>query len=561
MDRGIAHQARHHVLPYAPSLLHFGPMPKRRAAGQSRSGPGHLSADAQALQQHEAALLAAIVSSSDDAIVSKTLDGIITSWNPAAERMFGWPAAEAIGEPITIIIPEDRLDEEATVLACLRRGETIDHYESVRRRKDGVLIPVSLTVSPIRDPRGAVIGASKIARDITERKRVEDDRARALAREQAARTEAERASQVKDEFLATLSHELRTPLTAIMGWVRMLRQGTLDEGAADRALEIVDRNTQALTRLVEDILDISSITMGRFRLESVPVDLAAVVRAAIDSVRHAATAKHIRLDISVEATIRPVLGDAGRLQQVVWNLVANAVKFTPDKGHIEVTLASVGSYAELRVRDNGQGITPEFAPRLFERFTQYDATPTRQHGGLGMGLAIVRHLVELHGGTVGAESPGPGRGATFIVRLPQVLADAGSPGGRSDPAPPVLGGIRVLTVEDEPDTRELIAAVLRQAGADVVVAASVDEALGALATSRPDIVLCDIAMPGRDGYDLVREAKRRPGPLAKVPFVALTAHVQEHERRRSLAEGFSVHVPKPVDPAQLVEVVRRVGRR
>jgi CheY-like chemotaxis protein len=301
--------------------------------------------------------------------------------------------------------------------------------------------------------------------------------------------------------------------------------------------------------------------MGRFRLESVPVDLATVVRAAVDSVRHAATAKNIHLDISVDGATRPVLGDAGRLQQVVWNLLANAVKFTPDSGHIEVTLASVGSYAELRVRDNGQGIAPEFAPRLFERFTQHDASTTRQHGGLGMGLAIVRHLVELHGGTVRAESPGPGRGATFIVGLPQVLARAVDSDGRPDPAPLVLGGIRVLAVDDEADTRELIATVLRQAGADVLVAASVDEALRALATARPDIVLCDIAMPGRDGYDLLREAKRRPGLLGNTPFVALTAHVQDHERRRSLAEGFSVHVSKPVDPALLVEVVRSVGRR
>jgi PAS domain S-box-containing protein len=514
------------------------------------------------LPQQEAALrLAAIVNSSDDAIVSKTLEGIVTSWNPAAERMFGWSAGEAVGRSITLIIPPDRLDEETAVLASLRRGESIDHYETLRMRKDGVIIPISLTVSPIRDPSGTIIGASKIARDITERRRVEDERLRALAQEQAARAEAERANRVKDEFLATLSHELRTPLTSIMGWVRMLRQRSLDEEATERALEIVDRNAQALTRLVEDILDISSITMGRFRLESVPVDLAAVVRAAVDSVRHAATAKSIQLDITVSPMTHAVTGDAGRLQQVVWNLLANAVKFTPDNGHIEVTVAPVGSYAEVRVRDNGQGIAPEFAPRLFDRFSQHDASTTRQHGGLGMGLAIVRHLVELHGGTVRAESAGPGQGATFIVRLPQVLARAVKSDGRPEASSPVLRGIRVLAVDDEADTLELIATVLRQAGADVSVAASVDEALGALATTRPDVVLCDIAMPGRDGYDLLREAKRRPGPLAHTAFVALTAHVQEPERRRSLAAGFSVHVPKPVDPTALVEVVRTASRR
>ena len=538
-------------------------MAKRRLIGYSRSGAGPVPADAAlTLQQHEAALrLAAIVNSSDDAIVSKTLDGIIVSWNPAAERMFGWTAGEVVGKSITIIVPEDRLDEERNVLELLRRGQSIDHYETVRVRKNGVQIPISLTVSPIRDLSGTIVGASKIARDISDRRRVEEERGRLLAQEQAARAVAERASRVKDEFLATLSHELRTPLTSIMGWVRMLRQHTLDNGAAERALEIVDRNTQALTRLVEDILDISSITMGRFRLENVPVDLAAVVRAAVDAVRHAATAKNIRLDVTMDGTVRPVAGDAGRLQQVIWNLLSNAVKFTPDGGHVDVILAPSGSYAELRVVDDGPGISPEFAPRLFDRFTQHDASTTRQHGGLGMGLAIVRHLVELHGGTVRAESPGLGRGATFIVRLPQVLGRAASAEGRPEPPPAVLDGIRVLAVEDEADTRELVATILRQAGADVAVAASMEEALRALATAPADVVLCDIAMPGRDGYELLREVKRRRGHAARTPFVALTAHVQESDRQRSVAEGFSVHVGKPIDPAELVEVVRTVSRR
>ena len=536
-------------------------MAKRRPVRRSRSEAP--SIDALALQQHEAALrLAAIVNSSDDAIVSKTLEGIIVSWNPAAERMFGWAAGEVIGKSITIIIPPDRLDEEQNVLAQLRRGQMIDHYETIRVRKDGTAIPISLTVSPIRDLSGTIVGASKIARDISDRRRIEDERARLLAQEQAARQDAERASRVKDEFLATLSHELRTPLTSIMGWIRMLRQRTLDGDAASRALEIVDRNAQALNRLVEDILDISSITMGRFRLESAPVDLPTVARAAVDAVRHAANAKNIRLDVSVDPRVRPVAGDAGRLQQVVWNLLSNAVKFTPDGGHVELGLAPSGSYAEIRVRDDGQGITADFAPRLFDRFSQHDASSTRRHGGLGMGLAIVRHLVELHGGTVRAESPGLGLGATFIVRLPQVLARATEGDGKLEVnALPVLGGLRVLAVEDEPDTRELIATVLRQAGADVAVAASVDEALGALTVSPPDVVLCDIAMPGRDGYDLLREARRRAGPLARTPFVALTAHVQESERRRSLAEGFDVHVGKPVDPLELVQVVRNISGR
>ena len=537
-------------------------MAKRRPAGQSRSIAGPLPAEELASEQYEAALrLAAIVNSSDDAIVSKTLDGIIRSWNPAAERMFGWTAGEVIGKSITIIIPDDRLDEETTVLERLRQGQSIDHYETIRVRKDGVQIPISLTVSPIHDMSGRIIGASKIARDISERRRAEERLAHSLALEQAARAEAERASRVKDEFLATLSHELRTPLTSIMGWVRMLRQHNLDDGATERALEIVDRNAQSLTRLVEDILDISSITMGRFRLESVPVDLASVVRAAVDSVRHAAMAKNIRLEVAIDAMTRPVAGDAGRLQQVVWNLLSNAVKFTPDGGLIEVSLVPSGSYAELQVRDNGHGITPEFLPRLFDRFSQHDASTTRKHGGLGMGLAIVRHLVELHGGTVRAESPGPGLGATFVIRLPQILGLLASTERHPEATTQVLDGIRILAVEDEADTRELIVTILRQAGADVALAGSVDEALQALDTSPPDVVLCDIAMPDRDGFELLREAKRRPGAVARTPFVALTARVEEQERRRSLAAGFSVHVPKPVDPAALVEVLRTVSKR
>jgi CheY-like chemotaxis protein len=256
-----------------------------------------------------------------------------------------------------------------------------------------------------------------------------------------------------------------------------------------------------------------------------------------------------------------VAGDTGRLQQVVWNLLSNAVKFTPQGGRVEVTLAPSGSYAEIRVRDDGEGIAPEFLSRVFDRFTQHDASTTRRHGGLGMGLAIVRHLVELHGGTVRAESPGRGHGATFIVRLPQVLGRPAVADGQPDPRPGALANTRVLVVEDEADTRDLIATILGSAGADVAVAASVAEALDALAATPADVVLCDISMPGRDGYELLREARSRPGPLSQIPFVAVTAHAQESERRRGLAEGFAVHVPKPVEPAELVEVVRAISRR
>ena len=505
--------------------------------------------------------LAAIVNSSDDAIVSKTLDGIITSWNPAAERMFGYQAAEVIGKSITIIIPPDRLDEEVETLRRLRIGESIDHYETIRMRKDGSLLAISLTVSPVRDLTGTIVGASKIARDITDRRRIEEERASFLAREQAARSNAERANRLKDEFLATLSHELRTPLTSIMGWVRMLRQSGLDEETRTRALDVVDRNAAALTRLVEDILDISRITMGRFRLETAPVELGVVVQAALDAVRHTAAAKRIDLSVALDPHVPHVVGDAGRLQQVFWNLLSNAVKFTPEDGHVGVTLRRVGAYAELTVKDDGRGIEPEFVPRLFDRFAQQDASTTRQHGGLGMGLAIVRHLVELHGGTVRAESPGPGQGATFTVRLPQALSSVAETPSGPRLSPSGLIGVHVLVVDDEEDTCELVEAILKQAGAVVRTAVSVDEALVALDEAPPDMVLCDIAMPGRDGFDLLYEARRRGGALTQLPFVALTAHAQEVERRRTLAEGFAVHIPKPVDPVELVEILRGIAHR
>ena len=543
-------------------LLHSGGMAKRRAPGRSRAPAPVPARPVQPLPQDEAALrLAAIINSSDDAIISKTLDGIITSWNPAAERMFGYLASEAIGRSITLIIPKDRLGEETEVIRRLRRGESIEHYETIRARKDGTPIHISLTVSPMRDLSGTIIGASKIARDISDRRRADEERALLLAREQDARAQAEHANRLKDEFLATLSHELRTPLTSITGWVRMLRQRALEGTSADHALEVIDRNARSLTRLVEDILDISSITMGRFRLDSVPVELRGVVQAAVDAVRHVAAAKNIALSVTLDPSVRPVAGDAGRLQQVVWNLLSNAVKFTPQGGHVEVILAPSGSDAEIVVRDDGEGIAPEFLSRVFERFTQHDASTTRHHGGLGMGLAIVRHLVELHGGTVRVESPGRGRGATFTVRLPQVLGRAALADGQPNARLGALANIRVLAVEDETDTRELIAIILKAAGAEVAVATSADEALEALAAAPPDIVLCDISMPGRDGYELLKEARSRPGPQSQIPFVAVTAHVQGGDRQRSIAAGFAAHMSKPVDPAELVEVVRSIAGR
>jgi PAS domain S-box-containing protein len=361
--------------------------------------------------QRDALRLASIVDSSDDAIASKDLDGVITSWNRAAERMFGYSADEIIGKSVRTLIPEDRHDEEDRVLAQIRAGHRVEHFETVRRRKDGSLFAVSLTVSPILRPDGTVIGASKIARDISEKKRAEQEREQLL---EIARN----ASRLKDEFLATLSHELRTPLNGIVGYVRLLQMGALAGEKREDAIEAVGRCVTSLTQIIGDVLDVSSIVSGRLRLEIAPVDLADVMRSAVEIVRPAIGAKEIRLEMALQPGLPPVAGDADRLRQVCWNLLSNAVKFTHRGGEIRVRIANGGSQAHITVSDNGAGIPLDFLPFVFDRFRQAETGPTRSIGGLGLGLAICRHLVELQGGRIFAESGGPGTGATFRIELP-----------------------------------------------------------------------------------------------------------------------------------------------
>ena len=362
--------------------------------------------------------LAAIVDSSDDAIVSKTLDGVITSWNRAAERMFGWTADEAIGRHITLIIPRERHSEEDLVLARLRRGERIEHFDTVRVTKHGRFLDVSLTVSPVRDARGVIVGASKIARDVTERRRLEAERDDLLARERAAREAAEAANRAKDEFLATISHELRTPLTSILGWARLIQSASLDPDGIARAARTIVQNASSQAQLIEDLLDLSRVVTGRLRLQFEACDLRAVVEAAIDTVRPVAEAKGLGLVVDVVPDGLSMIAAPDRLQQVVWNLLTNAVKFTPAGGVVEVVLRQASRAAEIVVRDNGEGISTAILPHVFEPFRQEDSSATRAHGGLGLGLSLVKHLVELHAGHVRAESPGKGEGATFTVTLP-----------------------------------------------------------------------------------------------------------------------------------------------
>jgi signal transduction histidine kinase/ActR/RegA family two-component response regulator len=403
------------------------------------------------------------------------------------------------------------------------------------------------------------------ARD-AERDAAERERARLLQSEQKARAEAEAANRAKDEFLAVLSHELRTPLNAVYGWARMLHDVTRDPATMRRGLEAIERNASAQVRLVEDLLDVSRIVTGQMRLDVRAVDLPAVINAALDSVRPAAQAKDIRLDSHQDPGVGPVAGDPDRLQQVVWNLAVNAVKFTPAGGRVRVVLRRAGNTAEIEVSDTGRGIGADMLPHVFDRFRQADSTTTRAHGGLGLGLALARHLVELHGGTVKAASPGPDQGATFTVTLPmgRGLAD-GVPGDEAVAAAPsvprspragALAGLRVLLLDDAPDSLELLSMMLGDAGATLRTCTSVRQALAAVAEFRPDVVLADIEMPGEDGYAFIRALRGRPPEAGgQTPAAAVTAYDRAEDRRRALAAGFDRHCPKPVDPAEIVAVV------
>ena len=511
------------------------------------------------------ARLAAIVNSADDAIVSKTLDGVITSWNRAAQAMFGWTAAEAVGQRITLIIPRERWPEQDEVLARVCKGESIDHFDTVRVRKSGERIDVSLTVSPVKDARGRIIGASKIARDVSDRKRAETERTKLLQTVQQAREEAEELNRSKDQFLAVLSHELRTPLNAIFGWARMLQSAAMDEATSRRAIDAILRNATAQVQLVEDLLDVSRIITGKMRLDVQWLDLKSVIESALDAVQPAASAKGLKIETVLDPNAGPVVGAADRLRQVVWNLLMNAIKFTPRDGRVQVHLRKLKSHVEIVVSDSGEGIQPEILPFIFDRFRQGDSTTTRPHGGLGLGLALVRHLVDLHGGRVRAASEGPGRGATFVVELP--VAILGPEAGTTLETSAAMGAlplqnVRVLLVDDDADGLDLTTVMLTNSGAQVKTAVSVAAALDILESWPADVLVSDIEMPGEDGYELLRRirAKERGG-RTRLPALALTAYGRPEDRRRTLAAGYNLHLAKPIDPSELVlAVANLVGR-
>ena len=833
------------------------------------NGPPRIPEDRETAVHDSAvklAMLAAIVESSDDAIISKDLNGIITTWNRGAETVFGYTAGEAVGQSITMLMPPERIDEEPSILDRIRRGDKVDHYETVRRHKDGTLIDISLTVSPIKDGEGKIIGASKIARDITTQKRIEsivleseekfytlaesvphlvwmaepdgtvfwfnsawyeytgttqdemhgwgwrraiesehlslvekrwresletgepfemefpirggngesrwfltrgnpaiaqsgeiirwfgtntdiheqrkidrrnrfilelDERVRpleqpeeialelatllgmhlgvdrcayaeveedenhfyipgdyrrdsdtisivgryamsqfgdevlrlmranepfvvddvstdlrisendresykltqiqavicmplhkkgqfvscmavhqrvprkwteeeidlvafvanrfwesierarlvtslheALAREQEARTVAERTNRVKDEFLATVSHELRTPLNTILGWASLLRSGRLSDEAMLKAYETLYNSSRVQAQLIDDLLDVSRIISGKLRLEVQTVDLAALIDSAVESVRPAAEAKAIWLQVIADPNAGPVSGDPGRLQQVLWNMLSNAVKYTPKHGRVYVKLEQVNSHIEVSVSDTGIGIDPSFLPRIFERFTQWEPAPHRGRAGLGLGLSIVQHLVEMHGGTVKAESQGVGQGATFTVALPRlpILPNARKNEVREHPgsssafvsldAAPDLKGLRVLVVDDEPDARNLIREVLGLCGAEVEQTGTAIEAHDLISFGEFNVLVSDIGMPEMDGYALIEKVRLLPAEKGGgIPAIALTAYARVEDRVRALKAGFQAHLPKPIEPVELAAVVASlIGR-
>ncbi|MCG3161146.1 MAG: Virulence sensor protein BvgS [Acidobacteria bacterium] len=531
-------------------------------------------------------LTSTITDNTQSCLIMADAEGRCTFANPATERVTGFKPEELIGEVLHYKIHHTHPDgapfpiDECPLDRALPLHEAVVGYEDTFIHKDGHFYQVRCAGRPIFKG-GKPVGTVIEAQDITEEKRM-------IESERQARQQAEAANRLKDEFLATVSHELRTPLNAILGWTVMLRSGRLKPDKAAEALETVERSARAQNRLIDDLLDVSRIVTGRMQLQIQPVVLAQVVKAAVASARLVAETKGVQLRIDGESeglgeresregeksAIRNpqsaiVLGDADRLQQVVWNLLSNAIKFTPKGGRVEVGIERVNSHVEIKVSDTGEGIAPEYLPHVFDSFSQADTSIQRRHGGLGLGLAIVRRLVELHGGEVKVESAGLGQGATFTVRLPLRIGDLGMRNEEETAIrnlrsatshsiaedAPRLDGVKALVVDDEADALTLLTEILAGRGAEVRVASNMAEALSMLDGWRPDVLVSDIGMPGGTGYDLIREVRRRDAAGARLPAVALTAYARTDDRVQALSAGFNMHVSKPVEPEELLTVI------
>jgi PAS domain S-box-containing protein len=531
----------------------------------------------ESLRQSEERFRLLVEGVRDYAIFMLDRTGHVATWNAGAERIEGYASSEIIGQHFSKFYPAERVQSgwpqhELEVATAEGRFEE----EGWRVRKDGSTFWANVVITALRDDNGELRGFAKLVRDLSERKRaeaLEEDAARReaiLEAERSARIAAQHAAELKDQFLATVSHELRTPLNAILGWTQVLRlAGKASADDIARGMDVIDRNARAQVQLIEELLDFSRIIGGRLRLDVQQVSLIDVITQAIESVEPAARAKSIRLEKILDPIHGAVSGDPGRLRQVIWNLLSNAVKFTPKDGKIQVLLQRVNSHIELIVSDTGIGIPPSFLPHVFERFSQQDSSTSRVYGGLGLGLAISKQLVELHGGSINVKSAGEGKGSTFIVKLPLTLLDTSKELNRVHPTTqseeenrllPTLAGVRVLVVDDEVDALELLRRVLERQGAKVTSASSAEDALSRLNEVKVDVIIADIGMPGVDGYQLMRRIRERE-PTNRTPAIALTAFGRAEDRKRAILAGFQSHVAKPFDMSELIIVVASLLRR
>ncbi len=501
----------------------------------------------EAARLESARFLASIVESSDDAIISKSLDGIIQSWNAAAERLFGYTSDEAVGRHISLIIPPDRIAEEDHIIATLKAGSPIDHFETERVRKDGQRVLVSLTVSPIRDDNGRVIGASKIARDISDRKLVEDNLRRLAA-------DLEKADRRKNEFLATLAHELRNPLAPLSNTLEILKRSANQDVTVRQGLDTMERQLEQLVRLVDDLLDLSRITHNRIELRKRHIELASVLRQAVLAAQPLAESARHSIDVILPAEPIHLHADPVRLTQVFGNLLNNSCKYSPPSGKIRVNVSLDGEEAIVTVTDSGIGIPADKLDAIFEMFTQVDSSLEQSQGGLGIGLTLVKRIVELHGGTVTARSAGAGRGSTFEVRLP-AIREADIVASPAEDEPQTSNATyRILVVDDNQDSADSLAMLMELHGHDVSIAHDGQSALDSAEQHRPDVVLLDIGLPVLNGHDVCRRIRQQPWGQTMV-LIALTGWGQDDDRRRSQEAGFDGHLVKPVDHTRLLALL------
>ena len=515
------------------------------------------------------------VESSPLAVVEWDSDFRVSRWSESAERLFGWKADEVIGKHVNEwrFVFADDVDAVALVTNRQREGVEVQGIQRNRNyTRSGLVLFCEWYNSVLRDDRGKLVSVLSLVLDVTARQSAEEERAASLLRERDARRHAEEADRLKDEFLATLSHELRTPLTSILGWASMIRNAEVEGPAAARAIETIERNARSQARLIDDLLDVSRIITGNLRLDLHPLNLAPIVEAALDALRPTADVKGIRLQTRFEPEECLVRGDPNRLRQVIWNLLSNAIKFTQRGGSVNIDLRCVEGTARLTVSDTGEGISAEFLPYVFDRFRQAEGSISRKQGGLGLGLAVVRHLVELHGGTISAESDGIGHGSVFVVDLP--LAQE-----RRDPARAEerrreverrrsrsgairLDGVHVLLVEDDDDSRKLLGTMLKRYGARVTSTKSAAEALNVFSDEAPDVMISDIGMPDEDGYELIRKIRALPGEEGGLtPAIALTGYASRKDRERALTAGYQQHMAKPIEQADMIAAIASlIGR-